>query len=455
MDLFISYRREGGSVWANLLNTKLSALKIKIFYDKYKIENEDFSTKIKKCLERSPNVLLVLSPEIFAKNKEREVDWVLEEINLAFTLKKNLILVQVDGFNLERDLAQSHEVVQKLTKLNMLKYNNDSPAIEEACIKDIVNRMVDADGRPFSLGEQINSNSWYNKYGMTDEDALWIKTDYAVCHKWDQRMLARLCNEPVLKRKKELSLFVLKAYDIETYKKKYDFINPETGKPYIANVYGRTYASDVKFANELFGEGHFVADDDDGTPLDEVQEILQKNNLRGFDIVDMTLVIKDMEQPAKVVREMSKILNPDGGVLFIRELDDDFVKAYPHEDIIKKMVELLDLDPGAGNRHTGKKIYTFLKQAGADKVYISDEVISTANHKAIYQEQMCQSYFSYLKPELRNLAKEDPDTYREAYLWIEKNYDDVENLFCSSEFYFRAGYISGYGTFEPDDDSVE
>ena len=124
------------------------------------------------------------------------------------------------------------------------------------------------------------------------------------------------------------------------------------------------------------------------------------------------------------------------------------------------MKSILDLDEGAGNRHTGKKIYTFLKRAGAEKVYIADKIISTANHKSQFQQKIFETYFSYLRPELRALAfnsdenKNNPkyEKYVEAYEWLEENYSDIESTFCSQDFYFRAGYVAGYGVFKQDPD---
>ena len=456
MDIFISYRRRGGSVWADLLNTKLSALGLKVFYDKFKIENEDFTLKIKRRIQRCPNFLIVLSPSIFSgiELNGKETDWVLEEIKYALSLSKNIICVQVDGFIVEKELTNFDDTIKTISQLNMLTYNNDTKSKEEASIMDIVAKMVDSNGKSYRLGEHVTHNSWYDKYEITDEDLLWIKTDYSVCHQWDQKLLKKICSENIIAKKENgINLFVLKMYDVETYQRKYNIIDEKTGKKLIDNVYGITYASDVEFANKIFGENHFIADNESSNLINEAKEVIKKNGLSGFDIIDMTLIIKDLERPEKIVREMSKLLHETGGIIFIRELDDDFVRAYPNEELILKMLSLLELDPGAGNRHTGKKIYTFLKLAGADKVYISDEIISTANHKSKFQKLICDTYFSYLKPELRNLCKEDPDTYKEAYNWIEKNYDRVENLFCSSDFYFRAGFISGYGVFENEDDN--
>ena len=87
-------------------------------------------------------------------------------------------------------------------------------------------------------------------------------------------------------------------------------------------------------------------------------------------------------------------------------------------------------------------------------------MISTANHKPAYQKKICDTYFSYLKPELKALAEptdknKEHKNYKkfvEAADWLNDNYDDVESLFRSTEFYFRAGYVAGYGVFYPDEE---
>ena len=76
------------------------------------------------------------------------------------------------------------------------------------------------------------------------------------------------------------------------------------------------------------------------------------------------------------------------------------------------------------------------------------------------EQKMFETYFSYLRPELRALAfnsdenKNNPkyEKYVEAYEWLEENYSDIESTFCSQDFYFRAGYVAGYGVFKQDPD---
>ena len=98
-------------------------------------------------------------------------------------------------------------------------------------------------------------------------------------------------------------------------------------------------------ANETFGEGHFIADEFEGEEyIEQIEELMRKNNLNGFDIIDLTLILKDLPEPEKTLRRLSHLLNPEGGIIYIRELDDDYVDAYPDEKgMIKKLEGIFNL----------------------------------------------------------------------------------------------------------------
>ena len=156
----------------------------------------------------------------------------------------------------------------------------------------------------------------------------------------------------------------------------------------------------------------------------------------------------------KILRKITNYLNPNGSGLYIRDLDDDLVVAYPDEKgYINKLIELLSLDKGAGNRHFGKKIYTYLNKSGAEEIFMVDGDVTTANCKVNMQRKICDAYFSYLLPEFKQLVKDYPDNeeYKDALDWLEINYSSVESMFESKEFYFRAGFISGFGIYKDDD----
>ena len=174
------------------------------------------------------------------------------------------------------------------------------------------------------------------------------------------------------------------------------------------------------------------------------------NHINYLDLIDMILVLKDCTNPEKVLIKAAKLLDPTGGAIYVRDLDDDLIIAYPDEaGLVDKALELLDLDPGAGNRIFGKRIYTCLSKSGADEIRMLDDDVTTANFKTAMQRRICDAYFSYLIPEFRILVNENPNNedYYDALCWLDQHYQDLESLFGSKEFYFRSGYISGYGIY--------
>ena len=116
-------------------------------------------------------------------------------------------------------------------------------------------------------------------------------------------------------------------------------------------------------------------------------------------------------------------------------------------------MDLLALDPGAGNRHLGKKMYTHLIRAGADKIYLSNQIVSTANVNFKTRQKILDAYFSYLIPEFESLVAEHPenDEYHAGLDYLNKYYDEIIDLFSSKEFYCRIGFIAGYALFIEDD----
>lgn len=461
MDLFISYRRKTGGDLATLINEKFTQKGIETFFDRENIHNVDFWEKIKRSIDKSPNFLMILTPGYFAKRNNEE-DYVRKEVLYAIQKNKNLLAIGTKDYDHnEIDWEKEVDEIKSLKTFDYKLWPSDgNKEMLDTFINSYIKRMVTYNGSKFSLDKEIKNNSWYSTHEMDDEDMLWIKTDHLVCRELDWELLRKaISTENLFGDRKDLNLLCYKAYDIDTYKKKYS-LNEIGQDKVIKNIYGVTYKSLVEDANSVFGEKHFISDEfDTENYVPYVKKLLLDNNLEGFDIIDLTLIIKDLPDPEKVVRELVQYLHPDGGIIYIRELDDDYIDAYPDDkNYIPKLKEILELDDGAGNRHTGKKIYTFLKRAGAEKVYISDKIISTANHNPQFQLKIFQTYFSYLLPELRELTKDTNenrddskyDKYVEAEEWLRRNYTKIESLFCSPEFYFRSGYVAGYGVFKPD-----
>ena len=75
MDVFISYRREGGLDFSGRLYEKLVANGYTVFFDLEGMNAGRFDTQIYKKIERSDNFILTLSPHSLDRCKNDD-DWV-------------------------------------------------------------------------------------------------------------------------------------------------------------------------------------------------------------------------------------------------------------------------------------------------------------------------------------------------------------------------------------------
>lgn len=460
-DIFISYRRNTGASEAVLVHALLKEKGIDAFLDSKVIRNENFFNSIKRHIDASPNYLMVLTPGYFVRREQE--DWVRREIEYALSKRKNIIGLAFKGYN-HKEVIWDEEEPQFADRFGLFNYFKFEHALPEASIQQVIDVMVDASGEKFSVEKKLINNPWYSNHEFTAEDKLWIDADHDICKQLDWQILDKALGEKVFGDRKDLSMLVYKAYDIDTYDDKYALGDKRTNARRISDVFGFTYDFLTDYANNRFGKGHFVPDRSGELPTqaerrdffrNSVRQMLRENGLPGFDLIDLTLIIKDRTNPELIVSQLSEYLNPQGGIIYIRELDDDLVYGYPDpKGLVKKMVKLLHLDYGAGNRHTGMKVFSYLREAGAQKIYMSDKIISTANRNASQRQRICDAYFSYLKPEMRILVQEHPenDEYREGNAWLERHYGEVESLFASKNFYFRTGHVAGYGVFVADNE---
>ena len=451
-DVFISYRRENGKHSASLIKRLLEERGARCYLDRHKKKTKDFKEALLRNIDQSINFLLILSKDIF-EEREDDVDWVRDEIDYANKQGKNIVAVMFDGYDPSKVDWDSDDRIKFLKTFECLPFDDSNPNLEKASVDSIIEYMDDENGKPW-VKSSFDNNGWYDESSITDEDRIWMYTSMEVCKRMDAKAFNLIMKNDIFANRSFLNFFSLMAYDIDTLAKRTVNYNGSEKSAKEVRVFGFCHECDIEHANEVFGPNHFIAFSDK-IPLEKrIKELLELNHLINFDIVDMTLILKDYDHPEQILRVVTRFLNPDGSAIYIRDLDDDLVIAHPDETgLVAKALELLKLDRGAGNRDFGRKIYNFLCKSGADEIVMTDADVTTANFKVNMQRKLCDAYFSYLLPEFRHLVKTEPtnEYYIDGLNWLEQNYSKLESLFESKEFYFRSGYISGFGIYKDDE----
>ena len=95
-DIFVSYRREDGAQYARILSLMLEKRGYKVFHDHTTLISGNFADQIRNVIQDTHIFIMVLSPH-YLDRCNNEIDWVRQEIMLAYQFKKYIIPVNPDN----------------------------------------------------------------------------------------------------------------------------------------------------------------------------------------------------------------------------------------------------------------------------------------------------------------------------------------------------------------------
>ena len=124
-DVFISYRRKGGSEMAQLVKSEIRQRGIeenRIFLDTHSLHEGDFEQKIKVAIEQSESVVVIISNGCFDEIKE--TDYWYMEIKEALIQSKQVVPIFFDGITTFASLNVPKEL-DSLTRMNAVTYHHE------------------------------------------------------------------------------------------------------------------------------------------------------------------------------------------------------------------------------------------------------------------------------------------------------------------------------------------
>lgn len=120
-DVFISYRREGGSEMARLIYDRLSKYGITAFLDIEEMRSGPFNTQLYDRIDECGKVVLILPPHALDRCRDAN-DWVRLELEHAMAGGKTIIPVMLRAFEFPGHLPES---LKQLPFFNGLTANID------------------------------------------------------------------------------------------------------------------------------------------------------------------------------------------------------------------------------------------------------------------------------------------------------------------------------------------
>ena len=124
-DVFISYRRNGGSEKAQLVKSELQQRGVsenRIFLDTHSLHEGNFREKIKNAISESQNVIVIISQGCF--DQVRQTDYWYLEIREALSQGKNIIPILFDKITSLSDLNIPEDMTI-LKEKNYVSYQHE------------------------------------------------------------------------------------------------------------------------------------------------------------------------------------------------------------------------------------------------------------------------------------------------------------------------------------------
>lgn len=147
MDVFISYRRNTGGVYADLFAEFFTQHRISFFWDVKSLHDQtgEFPEILRDNILAAQDFLLILSPGVFDGLGEDAI--FVQEINLALREHKNMIPVLCGGFSFPQQLPASLSVLPRLEGVQA----HDKKFDRTELLLDVLSKMTKTGARQRAL----------------------------------------------------------------------------------------------------------------------------------------------------------------------------------------------------------------------------------------------------------------------------------------------------------------
>ena len=432
MDIFISYRREGGYAMARLLYECFKNSGLSVFLDLEELKSGQFNEKIYQEIDQCKNFVLVLPPNSLDRC-ESENDWLRLEIEHAIKQQKNIIPVMMVGFDFPEQLPPS---LQVLPFFNGVKSSRE---YFDATIKKIVSmlREVEIDANAININERHNDVRYY--YDEDEQERHRLNTEDSLLSKYEKPIAQKL-----LEGKSDVV-----CLDVNVLSTSGSFAR--LSYPEITHVIALTYNEEIAQRGNSekcntendekidFFQVQFEADDFDI----QLEKCLESAGVDGVDLVYLSMAIMDFKKPFKVLQAIQNCLN-DGAVMIVRDVDDGAVFAYPDKNgMFAKFQSFYIHNVYSGYRYTGRQVYSYVKKMDPREIVLEQYGVNTSNMSRKDKKALFECWFSFIPNDFSRMLRENPESKvaKEVVEFCEKHYDELNEQFFSGDVLFSAGYI--------------
>lgn len=199
----------------------------------------------------------------------------------------------------------------------------------------------------------------------------------------------------------------------------------------------------VHIAEERHASGRFLildVEQEDFASL--IRPVMEEEGIGGFDVINCSMVVLHMQDPVSALSRLRTLLAPNGTVV-IRDIDDGLQYAWPDpERRFEKLFMMLEKDVRTGDRHCGRKIYSYLTNAGFQNIQLNKVGLASTSlkEKMLLFDMAIPTLLHY--SEQRHLDAPSNIQWKNDFEWFRDNIAAMKDSFGKEDFVFSAGFMN-------------
>ena len=173
-DIFISYRREGGTYFARIIKAELEKRKLEVFLDFDELKDGAFNKRIMDAIRSSSVFLFILSKGSLDRCKN-EGDWVRDEILYASKVNTHIVPVEVD----KSFRTMPSDVPDDIQKI--LGAHSWAQIDTENLLQASIDQLIQNNIQPYLSDEKRQNKNGAEIHVIADSDYVLYRFNQKIC----------------------------------------------------------------------------------------------------------------------------------------------------------------------------------------------------------------------------------------------------------------------------------